>query len=88
MKNHFKQKVRSEQVQEEEQMFVKADHKLIRVLFKDILYIEGWKDYVKIHLLGQSHHPIIDEHERIGRNLTICKVHTNTSLIHHSEKQN
>ena len=33
-------------------MFVKADHKLIRVLFKDILYIEGWKDYVKIHMEG------------------------------------
>lgn len=43
---------------EEEQMFVKADHKLIRVLFKDILYIEGWKDYVKIHLDGEPH-PIL-----------------------------
>ncbi|HUI32479.1 MAG TPA: LytTR family DNA-binding domain-containing protein [Dysgonamonadaceae bacterium] len=44
--------------QEEEQIFVKADHKLIRVLFKDILYIEGWKDYVKIHLAGEPH-PIL-----------------------------
>ncbi|MGV8964528.1 MAG: LytR/AlgR family response regulator transcription factor [Candidatus Saccharimonadaceae bacterium] len=44
--------------QEEEQMFVKADHKLIRILFKDILYIEGWKDYVKIHLEGKPH-PIL-----------------------------
>ena len=44
--------------QEEEQMFVKADHKLIRVLFKDILYIEGWKDYVKIHLKDKPH-PIL-----------------------------
>ena len=44
--------------QEEEQMFVKADHKLIRILFKDILYIEGWKDYVKIHLTDRPH-PIL-----------------------------
>ncbi|MDD2475817.1 MAG: LytTR family DNA-binding domain-containing protein [Dysgonamonadaceae bacterium] len=44
--------------QEEEQMFVKADHKLIRILFKDILYIEGWKDYVKIHLKDKPH-PIL-----------------------------
>ena len=44
--------------QEEEQMFVKADHKLIRILFKDILYIEGWKDYVKIHLADRPH-PIL-----------------------------
>ena len=57
-KSTLNKEVKSEQVQEEEQMFVKADHKLIRVLFKDILYIEGWKDYVKIHLLGQSH-PIL-----------------------------
>lgn len=44
--------------QEKEQMFVKADHKLIRILFKDILYIEGWKDYVKIHLTDKPH-PIL-----------------------------
>lgn len=44
--------------QEEEQMFVKADHKLIRILFKEILYIEGWKDYVKIHLKDKPH-PIL-----------------------------
>lgn len=44
--------------QEEEQMFVKADHKLIRILYKDILYIEGWKDYVKIHLKVKPH-PIL-----------------------------
>ena len=44
--------------EDEEQIFVKADHKLIRVLFKDILYIEGWKDYVKIHLSVQPH-PIL-----------------------------
>lgn len=44
--------------QEDQQMFVKADHKLIRILFKDILYIEGWKDYVKIHLQDKPH-PIL-----------------------------
>lgn len=44
--------------QEEQQMFVKSDHKLIRILYKDILYIEGWKDYVKIHLKDKPH-PIL-----------------------------
>lgn len=44
--------------EEEEQMFVKSDHKLIRILFRDILYIEGWKDYVKIHLANKLH-PIL-----------------------------
>ncbi|HZJ80150.1 MAG TPA: LytTR family DNA-binding domain-containing protein [Dysgonamonadaceae bacterium] len=50
--------IESSSNQEEEQMFVKADHKLIRILYKDILYIEGWKDYVKIHLEDRPH-PIL-----------------------------
>ena len=48
----------SSPAQEDEQMFVKANHKLIRIFFKDILYIEGWKDYVKIHLTDKPH-PIL-----------------------------
>lgn len=35
---------------EDEFFFVKADKKLVRVRFKDILYIEGLKDYVIIRL--------------------------------------
>ena len=31
-------------------MFIKSDYKLIRVSLDDILYIEGLKDYVRIHL--------------------------------------
>lgn len=31
-------------------MFVKVENKLIKVLFKDILYIKGYGDYVRIYL--------------------------------------
>ena len=31
-------------------IYIKSDYKLIQVYLKDILYIEGLKDYVKIHL--------------------------------------
>lgn len=31
-------------------MFVRADRKMVRVDFKDILYLESYSDYVKIHL--------------------------------------
>lgn len=34
----------------EDSLFVKSEHKLIRVFFKNILYVEGLKDYVKLCL--------------------------------------
>lgn len=38
---------------ESDSMFVKADYKLIRIHFDQILYVEGLKDYVKIYLEGE-----------------------------------
>ena len=40
--------------QEQDFMFVKADYKTIRVDFKDILWIEGLKDYIIIHTKDQK----------------------------------
>lgn len=34
----------------EEHLFIRADYSLHKILFSDILYIEGLDDYVKIHL--------------------------------------
>src|SRR5690606_9983352 len=31
-------------------LFLKVEYQMVRVLFDDILYIEGLKDYVKVHL--------------------------------------
>lgn len=39
-------------------IFVKLEHQLIPVLFKDILYIEGLKDYIKIYT-GNDSRPFI-----------------------------
>lgn len=39
-------------------MYVKSDYKLVQVMFEDILYIEGLKDYVKIYL-DNSKKPIM-----------------------------
>lgn len=40
----------SHQVPEEEYLFLKVEYQLVRIAFIDILYIEGLKDYVKVHL--------------------------------------
>jgi two-component system, LytTR family, response regulator len=35
-------------------MFVKTEHRLEKVLFSELLYIEGMRDYRKIHLTGKT----------------------------------
>lgn len=35
-------------------LFIKSEYKLIRINFNDIVYIEGMKEYVRIHLSGQK----------------------------------
>lgn len=36
--------------EQEEYLFLKVEYQLVRVAFSSILYIEGLKDYVKVHL--------------------------------------
>ena len=35
-------------------IYVKSEYKLLQIPLKSILYIEGLKDYVKIHIEGES----------------------------------
>ena len=35
---------------EEEHIFLKVEYQLVRITLSDILYVEGLKDYVKVHL--------------------------------------
>lgn len=39
---------------EQQYLFIRADYSLIKILFSDILYIEGLDDYIKIHILNQK----------------------------------
>lgn len=39
---------------EEDYLFLKVEYQLVKVAFDDILYIEGLKDYVKVHLVNES----------------------------------
>ena len=46
----FSVTLKQDTYREDRFMFVKSDYKLLRVCLDDILYIEGLKDYVRIHL--------------------------------------
>lgn len=39
---------------EQQHFFIRADYSLIKIIFSDILYIEGLDDYVKIHIQNQK----------------------------------
>ena len=39
---------------QEDYLFLKVEYQLIRVAYQDILYIEGLKDYVKVHLQNET----------------------------------
>ena len=39
---------------EEDHIYLKVEYQLVRVALADVLYVEGLKDYVKVHLASQS----------------------------------
>lgn len=47
-----RQRLRSpEALTQADHLFIKSDYKSIRIAFNDILYVEGMKDYVRVHTL-------------------------------------
>ncbi|HEV8285684.1 MAG TPA: LytTR family DNA-binding domain-containing protein [Chitinophagaceae bacterium] len=42
------------QKEEPDHIFVNVEYTLVKILFSDILFIEGLKDYIKIHLASSS----------------------------------
>ena len=42
--------VMKEEEDAKDSFFVKSDYKVVRIRYDDVLYVEGLKDYVKIHL--------------------------------------
>lgn len=44
---------------EKEFLFLKVEYQLVRIAYDDILYIEGLKDYVKVHLKSAPTRPVL-----------------------------
>lgn len=54
-KNYVEREAAQKTETENDYIFLKVEYRWIKVLLSDILYIEGLKDYVKIHLPKKSH---------------------------------
>lgn len=51
----FNDKKDAASIQNDEQfLFIKSEHKILRIDFNNIKYIEGMRDYIRIHLDGQK----------------------------------
>ena len=68
---------------------LKSDYKLVQIALDKILYIEGLKDYIKIHIEKRTQsHLVTYQHEGYGRKASVKAFCTCTSLIHSAKKQN
>jgi len=47
--NYFAARPKNEE-EAPEYIFLKVEYQLVKVMLKDIIYIEGYKDYIKVHL--------------------------------------
>lgn len=51
----FEQTSEVSAVSDDNAIYVRIDHKVVRVPLSDIVYVEGMSEYVRIHLHGQPH---------------------------------
>lgn len=47
-------RIEDENSESEENLFVKIDYRIVRIALKDIIYIEGMREYVRIHLVNRK----------------------------------
>lgn len=51
--NHFSTAPKVKEEETADYLFLKVEYQLVKVLLKDIIYIEAYKDYVKVHLANK-----------------------------------
>ncbi len=51
--NHFSTAPTVQEEETADYLFLKVEYQLVKVMLKDIIYIEAYKDYVKVHLINK-----------------------------------
>ncbi|MBS1921357.1 MAG: response regulator transcription factor [Bacteroidetes bacterium] len=52
--NEFIERKKNKPMAAKDYFFINASHKLFKIFYSDILYLEGYKDYTKIHLKNNN----------------------------------
>lgn len=52
--NYFTKVTNVKEEEDPEYLFLKVEYQLVKVMLKDIIYIEGYKDYVKVHMVNRT----------------------------------
>ena len=63
-------------------VYLKVDKHMQKVFVNEILYIESWKDYVKLFLTGQQNHPGKAVHQLYGKPVIRTPLCTGSSLLY------
>ena len=53
--------IKNQRDKAKEFFFINVSHKMHKIFYDDILYLEGYKDYTKVHLIS-SHNPLLILH--------------------------
>ena len=74
---------------DDQYLFLKVEYQLVRIALDDILYIEGLKDYVKVHLKGRGKsRSFTYQPQSIGRKTALQTFFAGTPLIYRGSGQN
>ena len=64
-------------------VYLKADKLMHKIFVNDILYVESWKDYVKLFFIGRQASRDQTIHQRHGESFIGAPVPARASLIHY-----
>ncbi len=71
-------------IDEDDAMFLKTEYKVVRILIRDIIYVEGMAEYLRIHLAPSGETPGgAPQHEEDGRAPGFAGFHAHPQVVHH-----
>jgi two-component system LytT family response regulator len=75
------------QVDTDDALFFKTEHRVVRININDIRYIEGMSEYLKIYIDNQKATGGTAEHEETGRAIAHTHIHAHTPFLYRQPEE-